>query len=213
MIRTTLLKTVSIAAGAVCVAAALANPAQAATLGFDDLSPSSSGSPIPSGYGGFNWNGFNVINGTTNSFNNSAPSSQNSVVSSANVAFVNAGGFGEITRSSLFTFKSTYLTGVWANFGGNVLVEGFQGATSLFSQFVGMSNAGPTLHTFNWSGIDRLRFTSYGSQLAMDDFTFDAPNAATAVPTPAMLPGLIGLGGAFWRKRKTKTLATVSESV
>jgi hypothetical protein len=34
--------------------------------------------------------------------------------------------------------------------------------------------------------------------------------AATPVPTPALLPGLMGMGAVVWRKRKTKALASQS---
>jgi hypothetical protein len=58
MTRITLLKTLSIAAGAVCVASAMPNSAQAATIGFDDLSTANLASDVPNGYRGFNWDLF-----------------------------------------------------------------------------------------------------------------------------------------------------------
>jgi hypothetical protein len=69
----------------------------------------------------------------------------------------------------------------------------------------------PSLFTFDWDGIDELRFG--GTGVGMDDFTFDEPTTATPVPTPAVLPSLIVMGGALWRKRKAKALAEASESV
>ncbi len=139
MTRITLLKMVSIAAGAVCVASALANPAQAGTLGFDELPGYYFGADVPDGYGGFDWN----------------------------LPYVNA--------------TSTYWSGI---------------ASGVVSP-----------------NIDRLRFTTASGGASMDDFTFAESTTATPVPTPAMLPSLVAMGGALWRKRKAKALTEASESV
>jgi hypothetical protein len=217
MTRITLLKTLSITAGAVCVTSALANPAQAGTLGFDELPYSYYGTEVPDGYGGFDWN-LAYISTPDTYYSDSIGKG---VVSGKNVASAIpfSGAPGEISRSSAFTFKSAYLTAT--DPGGSVifLVEGFRGSTRLFSQNVDSFNGpaapltAPTLFTFDWDGIDRLKFTSQLGGLAMDDFTFAESTTATPVPTPAVLPSLIGMGTVLWRKRKAKALAEASESV
>ncbi|NJR70582.1 MAG: PTPA-CTERM sorting domain-containing protein [Synechococcales cyanobacterium CRU_2_2] len=52
----------------------------------------------------------------------------------------------------------------------------------------------------NVSHVQDMPFLLYGQ----------AATPATVVPTPAVLPGLIGFGGALWRKRKARALASQS---
>ncbi|MFQ4134837.1 PTPA-CTERM sorting domain-containing protein [Nodosilinea sp. PGN35] len=200
------------AAGAMCVALTMAGSAQALTLTFDDLPGDLS--PISSGYGGLNWENFWNISGDTIPFSGY----ENGTFSSPNVAFNAFGDPAEITSGSSFTFTSAYLAGAWNN-SLNILIEGFQGLNPLFSQNVVVDSTAPTLFTFNWIGVDRLRFTSsgginagyggFGNQFILDNFTFNKDT--TAIPTPALLPGLIGMGVAALRKRKGEALAEVSE--
>ncbi|XGW00817.1 MAG: PTPA-CTERM sorting domain-containing protein (plasmid) [Leptolyngbya sp. BL-A-14] len=49
-----------------------------------------------------------------------------------------------------------------------------------------------------------VMFTDRSSGIYMAEAQFDSP--ATAVPTPALLPGLVGVGMAAWRKCKGKCL-------
>jgi hypothetical protein len=44
-----------------------------------------------------------------------------------------------------------------------------------------------------------------GGALTFDNFRLTSDNQTTDVPTPALLPGLIGLGLNVWRKRKAET--------
>jgi hypothetical protein len=50
----------------------------------------------------------------------------------------------------------------------------------------------------NSAGIAKITFSS--DYLVLDKLTFES--GVTAVPTPALLPGLLGLGLGAWRKRK-----------
>jgi len=52
--------------------------------------------------------------------------------------------------------------------------------------------------------ISSVQFTSGGflSSVNFDNATFATPKAATPIPTPALLPGLVGMGIAAYRKRK-----------
>jgi len=82
----------------------------------------------------------------------------------------------------------------------NIEVQGFIGVTSLYDTTVVVSATSPTLFTFNFLNIDRLRFTSSGGQdvgfpsgfgetFAMDNFTFEL------VPEPSAL--LLATAGAL----------------
>jgi hypothetical protein len=217
MTRITLLKTLSIAAGAVCVASAMPNSAQAGTIGFDDLSPVYLITDVSNGYRGFNWN---LLYADASSAALQGTGLERGVVSPNIVAFPAAQQNGaSISRSTPFTFNSIYLTAQNSSGLVDILVQGFQGSTIRFSQrintFVDPAAAirlqSPSLFTFDWDGIDQLRFV--GAGVGMDDFTFSEPTTTTAVPTPALLPSLIAMGGALWRKRKAKALAEASESV
>jgi hypothetical protein len=160
---------------------------------FDDLSATPPGS-IPNGYQGLDWsNDFWVLNapgvansgGGTNGF-------YYGMVSPSNVAF-NAGGHPtEIDSATNFDFFSAYLTGAW-NSNLNIEVEGFNGATLLYSNIVVAGATNPTLFTFNYMDIDRLYFDSYGGEPAfgvngnifvMDNMTFEfIPEPSTILLT------------------------------
>jgi hypothetical protein len=128
-----------------------------------------------------------------------------------------SGAAGEIKRSNPFNFKSIYFT-AWDGSGlANFRIEGFRGSTLRFSQDINTLNGStaplttPTLVNFDWDGIDRLNFTFSSGGISMDNFTFDEPTAtSTSVPTPAVLPALIGMGVGLWRKRKATVLAEES---
>ena len=72
----------------------------------------------------------------------------------------------------------------------NVEVEGFRGASLVYSQVVVASLSSQTLFTFGYLDIDRLTFNSFGGQpafgvdspqFAMDNFMFEF------VPEPSSL--------------------------
>jgi hypothetical protein len=103
--------------------------------------------------------------------------------SASNVAFNSLGNPAEIDSVINFNFLSAYLTGAW-NSNLNIEVEGFSGATLLYSNTVVASATNATLFTFDYLDIDRLYFNSYGGQDAgfpggageefvMDNFTFE----------------------------------------
>ena len=77
----------------------------------------------------------------------------------------------------------------------NILVQGFSGATALYSTTVVASATSPTLFSFNYLNVDRIAFNAFGGQdagfpvaqglggsnFAMDNFTFEF------VPEPSTL--------------------------
>lgn len=213
MITMTSVKTIAAtAAGVACLTLATAGSASAATLNFDDLVPNLQGDTegiIPNGYGGFNWTNFYFVDST----NYPGSGYANGTTSPKNVAFIGFpqdNVFSEISSSTLFTFNNAFFTAAFNPV--NVLIEGFQGTTTLFSETLSLNTTGPNFFEPNWSGLDRLRFTPQnptgGDSLyfAMDDFT------TTPVPTPALLPGLVGLGLGVLRKKRSDRMAQSEEA-
>ncbi|BAZ65488.1 MAG: PEP-CTERM sorting domain-containing protein [Pelatocladus maniniholoensis HA4357-MV3] len=210
-VRKKLRKTATIATFvAIVVGVIQTKQVQAVTVTFDDLSGSQN--TIDNGYAGLNWENFYHLD--TTSF---VPSGYvNGTVSPKNVAY---NGFGEpaviSTVDNIFDFNSTYLTSAW-NDDLTVLVEGYTGGISgdkKYSQTVVVNTKTPTLFTFDFLGIDSLKFTSSGgnnagyngsgTHFAIDNFTFN--KKTKAVPEPLTIFGSVtasSIGLALYRKQK-----------
>ncbi len=210
-VREKLRKTATIATFvAIVVGVIQTKQAQAVTVTFDDLSGSQD--TVSNGYAGLNWENFYDLD--TTSF---IPSGYvNGTVSPKNVAY---NGFGDpaviSTVDDIFDFNSTYLTAAW-NDDLTVLVEGYTGGISgekKYSQTVVVNSQTPTLFTFDFLGIDYLKFTSSGgnnagysgngTHFAIDNFTFN--KKTKAVPEPLTIFGSLtasSIGLALYRKQK-----------
>ncbi|MEH2326351.1 MAG: PEP-CTERM sorting domain-containing protein [Nostoc sp.] len=189
--------------------------AQATVLTFDDIAPISYFVRIPNGYGGFNWDNFNYINGSNPKITRTGE--DNGRVSGDYVAF---NGFGNpaLVSDSVFDFNSAYLSATWNN-GLSVTVEGLNKGATLYSKTVVVNTTQPTLVNFDYFGIDELKFTSFGgvepyylrgagTQFALDNFTFN--EKATSVPEPTLLPALLSIaalsaGSVLRRKHQQNT--------
>lgn len=115
-------------------------------------------------------------------------------------------GAGDIVNFT-YNFTTSESPGFFNDFGFTTLrssVNGLASVKSVFSDF-GINTTGP--QTFSWVipaagtytlglGVINVGDNSVGSTLVVDDASL------TAVPTPALLPGLIGMGLGVWRKRK-----------
>jgi len=78
-----------------------------------------------------------------------------------------------------------------------------QDPTGDFSPFI------PVGVAFNGTARS-VNFTATANQLLLDNITIGAitpVGGRQSVPTPALLPGLIGMGAAAWRKHKSETAA------
>ncbi|WP_375512822.1 PEP-CTERM sorting domain-containing protein [uncultured Nostoc sp.] len=190
--------------------------AQATVLTFDDIAPISYLDQIPNGYGGFNWNNFNYVNGSSPLV--TLTGDDNGRVSGDYVAF---NGFGNpaLVSDSVFDFNSAYLSATWNN-GLSVTVEGLKSGATLYSKTVVVDTTQPTLVNFDYFGVDELKFTSFGgvepdylvkthgsgTQFALDNFTFN--EKATSVPEPTLLPALLSIaalsGGSVLRRKQLK---------
>jgi hypothetical protein len=148
--------------GLVLLCASTFASADPITITFDELPGNIT--PIPNGYQGFNWSSFGDLNPLVE---NTCPSGYcNAIVSSPNVAY-NARGevaFMSLAGEGTFTLNHGYFAGAW-NDGLTINVQGFAGGatgTKLDDTTFVVDTSGPTLETFNWSGIDTVRFFSFG---------------------------------------------------
>jgi hypothetical protein len=190
--------------------------AQATVLTFDDIAPVSNFDDIPNGYGGFNWDNFSYLNGSSPEIPRRT-GYDNGRVSGDYVAF-NGGGDPAVVSDSVFDFNSAYLTAAW-NDGLSVTVEGLKSGATLYSKTVVVDTTQPTLINFDYFGVDQLRFTSFGgvepdylldqgsgTQFTLDNFTFN--EKATSVPEPTLLPALLVVGtlsaGSALRRKQLK---------
>ncbi|HUA17744.1 MAG TPA: PEP-CTERM sorting domain-containing protein [Bryobacteraceae bacterium] len=163
---------------------------RADVITFDDLTFSSLDEAIPNGYSGLNWSNFGVIN-TADAFSEiGANGYTNGTVSGTNVAF-NENGTAAAVSDGDFTFNSAYFTAAW-NTGLTITVVGKEGGVTVDTTSFVVNTTGPTLETFNWTGIDELDFSSSGgtnagyngsgTQFAMDNMSINS------VPEPSTLP-------------------------
>ena len=143
-------------------------------LTFDDIYTGDYLTTIPNGYGGFNWEQFGVIKGST-SFPGSGH--DKGTVSGEYVAFNILSNVATIYKSSTFDFNGAYLTAAWRDelF---IKIDGYLGSTLLYTQTVTVDNTGPTWFIFDFCCIDRLVFSSWAvsgssTHFAMDNFTFN----------------------------------------
>jgi hypothetical protein len=133
------------------------SPAQALTINFDDL-PGNEAS-IPNGYQGFNWTNFSTIEPAT--FYPGGSGYQTGVTSGTKLAFNDFSNPATLSSTTPFSLTSGNLVGAWRN-GMTVLVQGFEGTsnTASFTQNVVVNTISPNNVTFNFTGVNRVTFTS-----------------------------------------------------
>ncbi len=112
---------------------------------------------------------------------------RNSYAGPANNDGTTTGGFHSL--GPLFDFNSAYLTAAW-NDGLQVQVSGFVGGLLKYSSAYTLNTTAPTLVNFNFLGIDRVEFISYGgiphgnpgsggTQTAIDNLVITVPEPST----------------------------------
>jgi hypothetical protein len=186
----------------------------ATVITFDDLTGGTG--QIPNGYAGLNWNNFWWIIGAADN-----PSGYtNGTVSQPNVAYNFGGNAAAFSNSnSSFTLNSGYFTAAW-NDGLAITVVGMLGGIQVVgdTQTFVVNTSGPTLETFNWSGIDEVGFSSAGgvhhvgyigsgTQFVLDNLAINEPST---VPEPSSVlllgTGLLALIGMAWRRSSQTTV-------
>jgi PEP-CTERM motif len=172
-------------------------------LTFDDLpTPATYGSPVPAGYGDFQWNNFNYLDGA----DFIASGYQNGVVSASNVAFNGAGNPALFSSSGMFDLDSGWLTAAW-NDGLSLEVLGFVGNTVVYDNTYVLDATAPTMVNFNYLQVDSVEFISSGgvnhgydgsgAQFVMDDLTVTVPE-----PTAYALLSVGAMLGGFGVRRR-----------
>lgn len=184
--------------GALALAVAmLAGPACADVVTFDDRGPIAQSLGH---YEGFDWHNMSTLGASYyKGFDKTGYGK--GTVSKKNVAFNDHGDVtGSISLASgTFTFESAYFTAAWLK-GLKLTIVGLNDGVQKYTQTLTLTDKKPFLFEANWSGIDKLTFTTYidectdkGRQFVMDNFKF-----VSGVPEPdtwaLMIAGFGGVG-------------------
>ncbi len=227
----TFFKKVSITALSILlVATALGKKAEAVVVTFDDIETTDEFGAIENGYGGLNWVNFGYVNHIFH------PGSgyENGLESGDYTAFNWYAQPAEIA-GELFDLEGAFLTAAWNN-GLNILVEGFSEGILKYSQNVVVNPSESSWFAFEYTGVDRVRFTSSGGidanpndnivgrNFVMDNLTYRKSNSGVTPDTPSptsppqgnrevpepitVLGSLLSLafGGIFYKKYSRKSL-------
>ncbi|MFZ0828868.1 MAG: PEP-CTERM sorting domain-containing protein [Verrucomicrobiia bacterium] len=201
---------------AITTIAAITGPSKiwAQTITFDDLNPTTLpggdhpyNAQVPNGYAGLQWNNFFVTDVPQQLQAYPYDTGYANGLVSGNNEVYNAYGTPALISDGAFNLNSAYLTGAWNN-GLQVEVQGFVGNTLTYDTTYTVNTTGPTLVNFNYLGVDKVNFISFGgvsagyggtgTQFVMDNMTI------SPVPEPSVL-ALVGLNAAAlmicrWRK-------------
>ncbi len=147
-------------------------------LTFDDL-PSDCFPPrVMYGYGGLLW-GYRFF----------LTHNPNAMVSPTNVAYVDSGTDAYIYSPNLFDLSSAYLTAENGS-GTQIRIQGLVGTNVTHDNSYIIKTNEPTLISFNYLGIDNVKFFSNGSRYFLDNLTVNINCAA-----PACKNYVVGWGG------------------
>jgi len=194
-----------------CVLAA-SNNAFAERLTFEGLTDGACCVPVPSGYGGLDWDNFELIR--SNWYPTKGSGYDAGVVSGQYGVFAPFGNPAKIS-GGLFTFGSAYFTAALFK-DLNLTIEGWNGSTQLFATTLILNPGAPTFYAANWSGIDRLELKPFGgvdaglgggTQFVMDDFSYGMDATQTPEPASVLLltTGLAGVGVRRWKTHRGET--------
>jgi hypothetical protein len=204
---------------------ALADPASARVITFDDVPNNSLYNHVPNPYAGFDWSPhFLVVDGKNYPY----PSGyQSGVVSKANVAFNADGKPVFFSRRMPFELDSFYLTAAWRD-GLQVTVIGRLNGVTVDSKTLTVNTSGSTLETFDWDVNDVILESSGGVPVGFAGYEFVLDNVRISPVTEAsarftsfgavpesptwvlMLIGFAGLGFAAYNCPKKHRFALIT---
>lgn len=179
---------------------ALAAPAEATVITFEDLNPGVTDSkPLSAGYGGFNWS-LGATWYTKSYAIDNAPGSGlvSGVVGAVAVYGANTDHAISLEMAAPFKFLGAEITAKTNN-PENITIEGWLGTAKIYSQVFSVNNSGPTAIVTSFNNIDRVVFlpTAVGQNaFALDNISY---TGVTSVPLPPSVllfgAGLFGLVG------------------
>ena len=144
---------------------ALVSNANALVINFDSLV--GTGAEITNGYSGLNWSNFYSLRGSD--YLNTGYAA--GVVSSPNIAYNGWGDPASFSSTAQFNLVSAYFTAAWNP--GQITVLGLNSGTQLYSTTFSVITTSPTLTSFNWSGINEVRFSTNFAQFVIDNLCLD----------------------------------------
>lgn len=178
--------------GAVLTAA----PASAAVINFDDIISGVNIASIPHGYAGLNWDNFYVGHKEYVEGPGFIPGAISGDYVAVN-AFADPASI--LAISGTFSFDGGWFTSGWHD-DTSLLIEGFTDDDDLadYSLTVPLDTLTPLFLSVNWTGLQRLTFTSsndivpFLAHFVLDDLRINV-STSTEVPEPLTI-GLFGLG-------------------
>ena len=197
--------------GFALVALALLNaPAYADVVTFDDLPPSDIGAIVPDGYGGLRWTNLLYIDSDLGGEAYAGSGYENGRVSGRHVAFNSDAQPAIVSAVEPFRFISAYLTAAW-NTDLTVEVTGFMGGQQRYRRSVQVDYVAPTFVEFDFRGVDRLRFASFGGlpsdlkgsgeHFVLDNLSFQQ-GAPIAEPSTLLLLSAGAIAGLARRRNR-----------
>jgi hypothetical protein len=166
------------------------------------------GTAVPEGYAGFNWHDFfdMRMNAVLDPIPNAATAG--AVPPGLSFAFNHPGSSSAFsTRTGTFSFDSAWFDSMGARTTA-LQVEGELHGKVVDSKIILLTSGKPQLQTFDWSGINEVRFipiqaasSGGGVQFLMTDVMVNAATPAVPEPVSLLLLGS-GVGLIFTRLRK-----------
>ncbi len=188
---------------------ALPAVAHGTVLGFEDLT--TSGDPLPAGYGGLEWDNLFGVNPRAEGFTGGWTNG----VTGANLVYNGSELPGTISRTTGFTLNAASFVGAW-NDGLTITAQGFVGTDLAFAKSFVVNTTGAVPVVFDWAGVTSVTFSSAGGRdrfyslsgtnFGLDNLRID--EAVTVVPEPAswlmMIAGFGVTGGLLRRRRSSR---------